>query len=240
MKQQMLYRELGRYYDLIYSSKDYKKEAKKIVKLISRYKKSDGNELLEVGCGTGHHLKYLKNKFSCTGIDTNEGMLNVARKNVKGVVFKKADMKTLNLNKKFDIITCLFSSIGYVKTYINLRRTIKNFAKHLKTGGIIIIKPWLTKSAYKNGSLHMTTYDGKDMKIARIGVSGIKGNISILNMHYLIAEKNKGVKYYSDKHELGLFETGKTLKIMKECGLKSKFLKKGLMIDRGIYLGINK
>lgn len=236
----MLYRKLGKYYDLIYSSKDYKREAKKIMRLISMYKKSDGNELLEVGCGTGHHLKYLKNKFSCTGIDINEGMLNVARKNVKGVVFKKADMKTLNLNKRFDIITCLFSSVGYVKIYANLRRTIKNFAKHLKTGGIVIIEPWLTKSAYKNGSLHMTTYDGKDMKIARISVSKIKGNISILNMHYLIAEKNKGVKYFSDKHELGLFEINETLKIMKEYDLKSKFLKKGLMKDRGIYLGIKK
>ncbi len=235
----MLYRELGKYYDLIYSSKDYKKEARKIMKMISKYKKIDGNELLDVCCGTGHHIKYLKNKFSCTGIDINKGVLNVARKNVKGVVFKKADMKTLNLNKKFDIITCLFSSIGYVKSYANLRRTIKNFARHLKTGGIIIIEPWLTKSAYKNGS-YMMTYDGKDVKIAIIGVSKNKGKVSVLNIHYLIAEKNKGVKYFSDKHELGLFETGKTLKIMKESGFEANFLKKGLRKDKGFYLGIKK
>lgn len=236
----MLYRELGKYYDLIYSSKDYKKEANEIIKLISRYKKSKGIEILDVGCGTGHHLKYLKNKFSCTGIDINEDILNVARKNVKGVVFKKANMINFHFNKKFDIITCLFSSIGYAKNYTNLRRTIINFSNHLKTGGVLIIEPWLTKSAYKDGSLHMTTYDGKDVKISRISVSKLKGNISILNMHYLIAEKNKDVKYSSDKHELGLFERGKILKIMKESGFKTEFFKKGLMEGRGIYLGIKR
>lgn len=97
----------------------------RLKKLISRYKKSKGRDLLDVACGTGNHLKYLKNSFSCTGTDIDEEMLSIARKKVKGVVFKKADMTTLSLNKKFDVITCLFSSIGYVKTYANLRKRFK-------------------------------------------------------------------------------------------------------------------
>ncbi|MFQ6088929.1 MAG: class I SAM-dependent DNA methyltransferase [Candidatus Methanofastidiosia archaeon] len=238
MKKQMLYRELAKYYDLIYCWKDYEKEANQIKKLISKYKKSDGNELLDVACGTGHHLKFLKDSFSCTGVDINEEILNVARKNVRGVFFKKADMITLNLNKKFDVITCLFSSIGYVKNYFNLRKTIQNFAKHLKRGGVLIIEPWFTKSVYRVGSVHMETYDGKDIKIARLNVSKIEENVSVMNMHYLIAEKNKDVKHFVDRHELGLFEIDKTLEFMKEAGFQAKFLKNGLMKDRGIYIGI--
>jgi hypothetical protein len=42
MKKQLLYRELARYYDLIYSFKDYKKEAVRIKALISNYKESEG------------------------------------------------------------------------------------------------------------------------------------------------------------------------------------------------------
>jgi len=69
MKKQTLYGELAKYYDLIYSFKNYKKEAVRIEALVSKYKESEGNELLDVACGTGHHLKHSKDAFSCTGVD---------------------------------------------------------------------------------------------------------------------------------------------------------------------------
>jgi ubiquinone/menaquinone biosynthesis C-methylase UbiE len=238
MEKQSLYRDLAPYYDLIYTWKDYKKEVDKINKIIARYKKSNDKDLLEVACGTGHHLQYFKQNFSCTGTDINQGILNVAKKKTKNVIFKKADMINMNLNKNFDVITCLFSSIGYVKTYTNLQKTLKNFANHLKTGGVVIIEPWFTKSAYKAGSPHMITYESKDLKIARLVVSKVKGNVSEMDMHYLIAERNKEVKHFVDRHELGLFEIDKTLQFMKQAGLKTKYLKSGLMKDRGLFIGV--
>lgn len=84
----------------------------------------------------------------------------------------------------------------------------------------------------------MDTYDGEDIKIARLNISKIEGNLSVLDMHYLIAERNKEIKYYKDRHELGLFEVDRTLVFMKEVGLQSKFLKNGLMKDRGLYIGV--
>jgi ubiquinone/menaquinone biosynthesis C-methylase UbiE len=237
MKEQVLYGKLAEYYDLIYSFKDYKKEAVQIKALVSKYKKSEGKELLDVACGTGHHLEYLKDEFSCMGVDISNEILEVATKNVEGVVFRKADMTRMNLDKRFDVITCLFSSIGYVKTYTNLRRTIQRFAKHLKTGGLVLIEPWFTKSTFIEGSPHMQTYDGRDIKIARLCVSKTRGNLSVHDMHYLVAERSKGVIYYVDRHELGLFETDKTLTIMKKAGFHPKFLKSGLNKDRGLLVG---
>ncbi|MFW6220778.1 MAG: class I SAM-dependent DNA methyltransferase [Nanoarchaeota archaeon] len=236
MKQKSLYTDLAKYYDLIYSWKDYMKESEKLVKLILKYKKSNGNNLLEVACGTGKHLSYLKNNFSCIGIDLNLGILNIAKKNVKDVSFKKADMINFNLNKKFDIITCLFSSIGYVKTYKNLEKTIKNFSLNLNKGGVLIIEPWFTMAIYKKGLPHMTVYEDDKIKIARLSVSNIKKNVSILDMHYLIAEKNKTVLHFIDRHELGLFEIDKTLKIMEKYNLKAKYLKNGFSKNRGLFI----
>jgi ubiquinone/menaquinone biosynthesis C-methylase UbiE len=237
MKKQVLYGELARYYDLIYSFKDYRKEAVRVRALISKYGKSEGNQLLDVACGTGHHLNYLKDTFSCTGVDISGDILDVARKNVKGVVFEQADMTMLHLGREFDAITCLFSSIGYVKTYSNLRKTIRSFAEHLKKGGVLLIEPWFTKSAYVSGSPHMTTYDGKDVKIARLNISKSRGNVSVIDMHYLVAEKDRDVKYFADRHELRLFEVDETLKIMRSAGLRSRFLKRGLMQGRGMFVG---
>jgi len=234
----MLYRELAKYYDLIYSSKDYKKETARIKALVSRYKKSGGKDLLDVACGTGRHLEYLKDEFSCMGVDISKDMLEFAMRNVNGVVLKQADMTKLNLGKQFDVITCLFSSIGYVKTYTNLRKTIQGFARHLKTGGVVLIEPWLTKSTFKEGHLGMETYDGSDAKIARLCVSKIRGNFSVLDMHYLVAERGKVVTHFVDRHELGLLEIDRTLAIMKKAGFQTKFLKKGLMMDRGLFVGV--
>ena len=127
MKEQSIYKELSRYYDLIYSQKDYEKEVETIKRLISKHQKSSGNDLLEVACGTGRHAQYLQDDFDILATDANAEMLRVARRNAKGVDFRQSDMLNLNLGREFDVIICLFSSIGYVKTYANLRKTINNF-----------------------------------------------------------------------------------------------------------------
>jgi ubiquinone/menaquinone biosynthesis C-methylase UbiE len=238
MAKDLLYTEFAKYYDLIYHWKDYKKESDALLKLILKYQKSKGKDLLEAGCGTGHHLQYLNKKFNCIGTDINQGILNVAKEKNKGVSFKRADMITMNLNKKFDVIISMFSSIGYVKTIENLEKTLQNLSKHLKKGGVIIIEPWFSPDKFISGKPRLVTYEEDNLKIARMNVSKRKGTVSILDFSYLIAEKGKDVKYFKDHHELGLFETKTTLDLMQKYGLKSKFLKNGFMKDRGVFIGI--
>jgi len=237
MKNQMLYRELAKYYDFIYSFKDYKKDTKRVEKLISRYKKSSGKDLLDVACGTGRHLNYLRKKFSCMGIDANSQMLKIAKNRLKNIILFKSNMSNFKFKKKFDVITCLFSSIGYVKTNLKLRITINNFSRHLNKGGIVIIDGWIKPDLFKSGFLHLDTNSSDKLKIARMGISKRKGNISILEMHYLIGNR-KRIECFKDLHKLGLFDVNEFLKIMKKAGLKAIFLKKGFIEDRGVYIGV--
>ena len=233
-----MYKELAKYYDLIYHWKDYETEANIVKELIDKYNRSNGKDLLDVGCGTGMHLKYFKDDFSCMGIDINSEMVEVAKGKVNNVVFKQGDMIDFNLEKLFDVILCLFSSIGYVKTYSNLEKTFLNFANHLKKGGVLIVEPWFTKSTFLAGKPGMTTYDGDDVKIARLNTTKVEGDLSIMEMHYLIAEWDGDIKHFVDIHELGLFETDKTLELMAKASLISEFLKDGLMKDRGLIIGV--
>jgi ubiquinone/menaquinone biosynthesis C-methylase UbiE len=103
MLRKSVFKELAKYYDLIYSWKDYRKEADKIKSLIKKHKKSDGHDLLEVACGTGKHLLYLKDSFSILATDLNKAMLSMVRKNVPNVTFKQADMTSTPSNKFFPI-----------------------------------------------------------------------------------------------------------------------------------------
>jgi len=240
MAKQLLHNKLAKYYDRVYSFRDYLDEAVRLQNLIIKYLESGGNSLLDVACGTGLHLKHLKDDFSCTGVDISKSMLRIARKNAKGVTFKEADMKTLRLGKQFDVIICLLSSIGYVKTTARLEKTIRNFSKHLKKGGLALIEPSHAKSAYVSGEPRITTYDGKDAKIARINYTNFRQATAVLTMHILIAERGKDAKYFMDKHELGLFGINNTLRVMKAAGLKSRYLKNGLMPGRELFVGTKK
>jgi hypothetical protein len=84
----------------------------------------------------------------------------------------------------------------------------------------------------------MNTFGNDDVKIARQSVSKVRGSVSVMDLHYLIAERNKSVTHYIDRHELGLFERDETLAFMKQAGLQAIFLEEGLMRGRGLYVGV--
>ena len=141
------------------------------------------------------------------------------------------------MGRQFDVITCLFSSIGYVKSYSSLEKTLDAFYNHLYCGGVAIIEPWFTRDVFDAGRPSMDVYEDDDLKIARACVSEVDGDVSILEMHYLVAERGVKVKHFIDRHELGLFDVEKTLDIMKMVGFEAWFLPDGLMKDRGLYIG---
>ncbi len=240
MKTQAIYRDLAGYYDLIYSFKNYPKESEKIKGLVSKYCKSGGNSLLEAGCGTGKHAALLDGEFEVLATDINEGMLQVARSHYPNLNLQQADMAELHLNQKFDVIISLYSSIAYVKTRTKLKKTLQNFSDHLKTGGVVIFEPWFTKATYTVGVPSVKTYESETVKIVRACVPKIVDGISVMDLNYLIAEKDQEVRHVVDRHEMGLFEVQDTLELMESIGFKAKYLKNGLMKNRGLYIGIKR
>lgn len=234
-----MYKQFAKYYDSIYRWKDYKSESVKLRKLIKKYKSSRGKEMLDVACGTGNHIQYLKKYFHITGIDIDKDMLGIARKKFPDVKFIRGDMRTFKINKQFDFIVCLFSAIGHLKTYSNLAKTVKNFANHLKSGGVMIVEPFVSEKQFLEGFLHADYVREPDLKLVRMVISRKRGSIGILDFHFLVGEKGK-IKYFVDRQYLGMFKKKKVLSMMKNTDLKSVFLEDGLMKNRGLYIGIKK
>ena len=184
-----LYDKLARYYDQIYHWKDYRKEAREIKKLIKRYKRSPGNRLVDVACGTGKHIQNLTDEYDCVGVDVSGPMLAQSRKNLPGVRFVRGDMLDFNLRTRCDVVLCLFSSMGYLTTAEDVDRTISNFARHMEEGAVLIIEPWLRESVWTDRSVHLQTYADDSLKIARASFVKKAGKFSLLDERYLIAEK---------------------------------------------------
>ena len=64
-----MYAGVARYYDKIYSFKDYAAEAGRLTDVIRSHLHTGGKRLLDVACGTGRHLEYLREQFDVEGLD---------------------------------------------------------------------------------------------------------------------------------------------------------------------------
>lgn len=241
MQKPKIYSGNAKYYDLIYGGKDYQKEVQILCQLISEYKRSDGKQLLDIACGTGSHLKYLSETFACEGIDINSELIEIAINKVPNSTFVKANMLNFNLRKKYDIITCLFSAIGYTKTLNNLKKALNSFYSHLKDGGVVLIEPWFTKNSkdFIVNVPFMTSHESDNVKISRISIANIENNLSTMDTHYIVGETGKGINHFSEKHTLGLFDKDEFLEIMTRVGFRAKFLEGGISGEgRGLYVGV--
>jgi ubiquinone/menaquinone biosynthesis C-methylase UbiE len=232
-----MFSKSAQYYDEIYGAidKDYVAEANLVHKFIQKYKHIDGNSLLEVACGTGVHTGILSKHYKVEGIDIDTNMLKVARKKHPKIRFHQGDMTSFDLGRQFDIITCLFSSIGYVRTKTNLYKAIKAMNKHLLPGGVLLVEQWFTPRQWNPGRVVVLQVDKPDLKITRMSHSGQIGKKSIIKFHYLVGTQ-KGIEHSSEIHQLGLFTHEEYLDAFRSAGLKDTHDKKGLN-GRGLYIG---
>jgi 2-polyprenyl-3-methyl-5-hydroxy-6-metoxy-1,4-benzoquinol methylase len=110
-------------------------------KWLSRIKDA---KILELGCGTGRlTIPLAIAGYDITGVDFTSSMLQTAKTKTAmaglDIEFVQADMRTLNLSKKFDVIFIPFNSIHHLYTNEDLFSTLKVVKNHLKVGGLFLL-----------------------------------------------------------------------------------------------------
>ena len=115
----MTYGEFAKIYDeLIKEDIDYNLICDRIKELIKIYN-INNEDYLDLACGTGNVSSILVNNFLNTYlVDMSEDMLEMAcfkfmEQNTKAMIVHQ-DMTKLNLNHKFDLITCVLDSTNYI------------------------------------------------------------------------------------------------------------------------------
>jgi len=222
-------------YDAVYASlRDYPREAAELDRLIQE-RRPGARTLLDIACGTGAHLEHLAD-YQAQGLDLDPEMLAVARERLPKVVFHEADMAAFDLGEHFDAVVCMFSSIGYVRTEERLHAAVASMARHLETGGILVVEPWLTPDVWLDRHVGAVFVDEPELKIARMNVAERAGNLSRFDFEYLLGTPD-GIERFTERHELGLFTVDQHLDAFRAAGLEAEHDPEGPM-GRGLYVAI--
>lgn len=202
----------SKYYDILYTGKNYKEEAKLIKKTIKRYSYKPLN-LLDIGCGTGEYSKLLTSNNLCvTGLDKSSYMIKKAKKkfkNNKNLKFIKGDLLKYKSTVKFDIISALFHILSYQIKNSQIDKFFQNSSYMLNKKGIIIFDFW-----FKPGVMNLKQPNKfrkiikKNFKIIRLTNSiWFKKTNRIDDIHELLVyKKNNLIENFKETHQMRYFD----------------------------------
>jgi hypothetical protein len=152
------------------------------------------------------------------------------------VKFRRGAMQRFRLGERFDVVTCLFSAIGYVRSEAELRETLRTFALHLREGGVAVVEPWITPGAWRPGKVRLLAQRSKAGPIVRMDSAATRRGRSYLTMHYLVGEHGV-VRHWSETHDMGLFSRKVMEAAFRDAGLRVRYYRRGFMPGRGLYVG---
>ena len=107
--------------------------------IVDSTKPTDTSIILDVGCGTGHHVSSLADKgYKVVGIDLSESMIKKAQETYPNLDFRVSDaLATMSFPaNSFTHITCLYFTIYYIK---DKRLFFENCIHWLMPGGFLIL-----------------------------------------------------------------------------------------------------
>jgi SAM-dependent methyltransferase len=239
-------------YDAVYAKDhDYAGGAATLLELVRQAgggRDPRSMSLLDVGCGTGRHLEQLAGEFaSVAGVDLSEVQLAAAIDRLgPGIALHQGDMLALGSlvgagaaagrAPSFDVIICLHSSIAYLSSTDELTTAIGEMARLLTPGGALMIEPWLRPDAYRSFGVVTYFVDDPDLKVARMCIPGREDDVSVLDMHHLVARPD-GIEYYVEAHRLRMFTEANFDEAFRAAGVVARFDPDGLdAVGRGLWV----
>jgi SAM-dependent methyltransferase len=230
-----MFRKSQRYYDAIYSFKDYEGEVGKLKALI-RAQHPEARSLLDVACGTGRHLELLREDFDVSGVDLDPEMIGLARERLgPEVPLQVGDMVDFDLGRTLDVVVCLFSSIAYTRTEGRLKAAVANLARHAAPDGLVIVEPWFYPEDWTPGHVSANFVDEEDLKVARLSLSAPLTDPLTMTFYYMVATPG-GVESFTEDHVVGMFTHEQYVEAFETAGLDVEHDPEGLM-GRGLFVG---
>ncbi len=154
--------------------------------------------ILELCCGTGRlTLPIAKDGYNISGVDYTSSMLEQAKlkasKERLEIAFIEADIRTLDLPEKYDLIFIPFNSIHHLYKNEDLFKAFNVVKKHLKEGGLFLLDcfnpniQFIVEGEKEQKEIaKYTTNDGREVLIKEIMRYENNTQINRIEWHYFI------------------------------------------------------
>jgi len=160
--------------------------------------KNKDAQILELCCGTGRlTLPIAKDGYHISGVDYTSSMLEQAKVKASEegleIEFIEADIRTLDLLKKYDLIFIPFNSIHHLYKNEDLFKTFTVVKNHLKKGGLFLLDCFnpniqliVEGEKEQKEFAEYTTKDGREVLIKQKMLYENKTQINHIEWHYFI------------------------------------------------------
>lgn len=137
------YQGFAKVYDEMMADRDYRRWAAYVSALAEDYGVKPPGKILDLACGTGNFLKEMASQgWSAYGVDNSADMLSVAydklTRNGCRFTLLEQDMRELDLQDRFPLITCMCDSLNYLIHPADLQTVFEKIRSHLAPGGIFV------------------------------------------------------------------------------------------------------
>lgn len=226
MTQNRPFQQMTQLYDATYKNKDYAGEAALLHKIIKHYSPK-ATSLLDIGCGTGAHIKYLSALgYTCSGVDRSSKMLSIAKSRLASVdpppILLQKDARFLKLNKTYDVVVSLFHVTSYMTTDGDLDKYFGSVVSHL-THGIFIFDLWygpgVLSSRPETRYKLITTPFGVVHKIKVPTIFPEKNIVNVMHLAILETPGKRGT-ILKEKHTLRYFFYPEIKALLSKYGFK--------------------
>ena len=198
------YSELAWTEDWLSDPAEYEKEAGLYVSIIQEHCPFAPRTMLHLGSGAGGLDRIFKRHFSVTGVDLSPAMLARARAVHTDIEYIEGDMRSLRLDRKFDVVT-IPDSIDYMESLDDLNKAVGTAAEHLKPDGILLVVGKTAETFQNNNFAYNGEKDGIHITLLENNhIDPQRPNTYEAVLVYLIRQKGN-LSIYTDRHNLGLF-----------------------------------
>jgi hypothetical protein len=162
-------------------------------------------------------------------------------------------MATYQATCDFDVVTCLFSSVGYASNWKALLHVLQNLWVHVAPGGVLLVEPWLSPEQF-TGTMRTVTAEVDEYTHAVRVAAGTTiwpledtapyGNPprSVFDFGYVIARRATGtmqLETFQETHVMGLYRPREYRDAFHAVGAPAVFIPQGIgRPDRGVYVAV--
>jgi SAM-dependent methyltransferase len=101
--------------------------------------RAPGRRLLDAGCGTGRDAAALAARgWEATAVDLAPAMVDHVRRHHPAVTAAQADLRTLDLGRAVDVVSCLDSTLLALHDTADLLDALRRIAAHLVPAGLFV------------------------------------------------------------------------------------------------------